>query len=413
MLATPEIICEAAQLSRLQALLPRWREAPLYHNRLPSRVNGARLSRLPFTTKHEIRLDFPRNFLRPGQRLETLLAEKRVEVEHTSGTSEERLPVLFGLDWWDGQEERALRLNSLVAGVLDRHPQARRATLTTPACNGRVCFSAFRSRSYRTAGATLFVNLARIPFVLADSEMKRMADEIGEWAPQFLDVDPVHGAWFALHCERQGIRFPALKFVLCSYEFVSVVHRRILQRVFGAPVFNLYGSTETGHLVMEDERGDMKPVCENAYLEVVEPDERGIGDLVATTLTNDYMPLLRYRIGDLVERHEQPYGTACLVHGRSRDVLSGRDGRRITTLQADQCFAGADGIAHYQLRQDKNKGLRLRLVFDGNGPAPEGLKEVVSRLETLLEPPGKIAVEPVKLLPPTPSGKFRLTCRSP
>ena len=31
----------------------------------------------------------------------------------------------------------------------------------------------------------------------------------------------------------------------------------------------------------------------------MDADPDGVGDLVVTTLTNDYMPLLRYRIGDL------------------------------------------------------------------------------------------------------------------
>ena len=121
------------------------------------------------------------------------------------------------------------------------------------------------SREQRTVGSTLFVNLARIPFLLDDGELARMAGEIAGWSPQFLDLDPVHGARFALYCEQRGIKFPSLRFVLCSYEFVSVVHRRILERVFGVPVFNLYGSTETGHLLMENERGEMKPVTTRRF----------------------------------------------------------------------------------------------------------------------------------------------------
>lgn len=35
------------------------------------------------------------------------------------------------------------------------------------------------------------------------------------------------------------------------------------------PGFNLYGSTETGHLLMENERGEMKPIYDNAFLKVV------------------------------------------------------------------------------------------------------------------------------------------------
>jgi len=415
MLATPELIREAAQFSRLERLLPRWRQVPLYRDALaPSAAPGdlAEFFRLPLITKREMRKDFPQNFLAPDQTLEALLEQNRVELEHTSGTSEERLPVLFGRGWWNEQEDRVLRLNRLVARVLDEHPGARRATLVPPVCNGLTCFAHLHSRAERTVGSTLYVNRSRIPFLLSEADLAQMAEEISEWSPQFLDLDPVHGAWFALYCERQGVRFPSLKFILCSYEFVSVVHRRILQRVFSVPVFNLYGSTETGHLLMENENGDMKPSLETAFLENSEPDERGIGQLVVTTLTNDYMPLVRYRIGDLVERQEQPCGTHYFVHGRSHDVLSRRDERRVTTLEVDRCFAGVGGLAHYLLRQTAAGDCRLQFVADGDGPGPEELRNTLAQLEELLQPPNQIGTETMKLLPPTLSGKFRLTARA-
>ncbi len=139
MLATPELIREAGQLSQLARLLARWRTVPLYRNLLaPAEKRPvetdvfASLRRLPLLAKPEMRRGFPQNFLPAGQTLETLLENKQVELEHTSGTSEERLPVILGRGWWNAQEERALRLNALVARVLDEHPAARRATLVPP-----------------------------------------------------------------------------------------------------------------------------------------------------------------------------------------------------------------------------------------------------------------------------------------
>ena len=330
-------------------------------------------------------------------------------MEHTSGSSDERTPVLFGRGWWNEQEARVLRLNPFVAKVLDEHPAARRATLTPPVCNGLVCFSNWHSQSARTVDQTLFVNLARIPFVLAEKEFARMASEIFEWSPQFLDLDPVHGAWFALYCERSGLRFPSVRFILCSYEFVSVVHRRIIERVFGVPVFNLYGSTEAGHLLMQNERGDMEPCPENAHYEIVAPDERGIGDLVVTTWTNEVMPLLRYRTGDLAQRSGSPDAPHYLIHGRSRDGWRRRDGHRVTTLEMDQCFQGVAGIAHYQLRQTAPDVGQLQFVPDRIPPSAGELKLVTSRLEELLQLPHRIVPELVEKLPPLASGKFRLT----
>jgi phenylacetate-CoA ligase len=221
----------------------------------------------------------------------------------------------------------------------------------------------------------------------------------------------VQGTWFALYCERNGITFPSLKFVLCSYEFASVVHRKILARVFGVPVFDLYGSTETGHLLMENERGEMKPSYDTAFLEVINPDEHGLGDLVVTTLSNDFMPLLRYRIGDLAEKRGLPYGNNFIVHGRARDALVAADGSRVTTWQVDECFAAAHGVAHYELRQFENGGGSLRYIPDTIAPTAEHLLEVTGRLKSLLQSRAQIKAEAMTTLVPAPSGKFRLTCR--
>jgi phenylacetate-coenzyme A ligase PaaK-like adenylate-forming protein len=413
MLATPELIREAAQIPQLEELLPRWRGVPLYRKSLArakcERPDFECFQRLPLLAKHEMQNGFPRNFLGDALSLEGLLEKNLVELEHTSGTSAERLPVIFGRGWWDTQEERALRLNDFVARVLDEHSNARRATLVPPACNGLTCPAVWMSREQRTVENALFLNLARIPFLLAESDLARMAAEISDWSPQFLDVDPVHGAWLALFCERRGIRFPSLKFILCSYEFVSVVHRKILERIFGAPVFNLYGSTETGHLLMENERGAMKPSCDTAYLEIVNAGPDGAGELVVTTLTNDYMPLLRYRIGDLAQRRVGPYGTDFVVHGRTRDALRAADGRRVTTWQVDQCFAEAAGIAHYELRQGGGGDWVLRYIPEGGGPTKPALRGVLARLEELLKVRCAIKTEAVHVLVPAASGKFFLT----
>jgi phenylacetate-CoA ligase len=161
---------------------------------------------------------------------------------------------------------------------------------------------------------------------------------------------------------------------------------------------------------MENEAGEMKPSYDTALLEVVATDADDIGDLLVTTLSNDYMPLLRYQIGDLVQRHERPYGTDYLVHGRARDVLTAVSGDRVTTWQVDQCFAGVNGVVHYQLRQQADSEFRLRYIPEPDGPNPADMEALVARLKSLLRAP--VAVEAVPVLLPEASGKFRLTCRA-
>src|SRR5260221_1412794 len=143
MLETPELICETGQVSQLEDLLPQLQEVPLYHDvmtQVAGRSNGsdtlANFRRLPLMAKPEMRNNFPKNFLPAGQTLDMLLERNLVELEHTSGTSSERLPVIFGRGWWNAQEERALRLNGFIAKILDEHPHDRRASIHVTYSNG-------------------------------------------------------------------------------------------------------------------------------------------------------------------------------------------------------------------------------------------------------------------------------------
>lgn len=416
MLATRELIAESRQPQRLAELVPRWqREIPLYRAASPppnARTDGSlppsRLPQWGFITKQDIRRGFPQNFLRDGVDLESLLAAEAVEIEHTSGTSEERTPLLLARGWWREQEARALRLNPFVAHVLDTTPGARRVTITSPVCNNDICYRGIPSHDERIVGETLHVNLTRHPFLWTEAELARMTEETLAWEPQFLDLDPVYGVLFARHLERARIQLPSLRFVLCSYEFVSVVHRRVLERVFGVPVLNLYGSTETGHLLMETADGDMAPSHETAFLELLAPDAAGVGELVVTTLTNDFMPLIRYRIGDLACRRELPYSVRYVVHGRVADALGSERGERVTPWQIDQCFSGLEGFLHYQLHETPAGALRLRFVPDGPGPADSDLEKLTRRLTGLLGSSRRIEWEAVDLLLAENSGKFRL-----
>jgi phenylacetate-CoA ligase len=366
-------------------------------------LRSPRLTDLPRITKSQLREYSPEGFLPADVNLKDLLASGLIEEESTSGTSGASVRVVFGKTWWGEQERRALVRNPFLAGLFGEKPSLRRAVLTTPGCSGVSCYNRWLNLEQRTLGDSLFVNQSRIPFTLGEEKLAGMAKEVAYWAPAFLDVDPVHGAWFALHCERHGLHFPSLRFILTSYEYTSVVHRAIMERVFGVPVINLYGSSESGHLLVEHD-GAMLPSRETAILESTAPD--GIGELLVTTLTNPYLPLVRYEIGDFVELSADGFA----VHGRKRDALRSATGRILTTRLIDQCFADVAGIAHYQLRQKADGSAHLFLL-----PAVEGddlaaaQARLASELSSLLG--AAVTTESVGLIAPEDSGKFRLTVR--
>jgi len=389
------------------------REVPLYQSGRPDASAGVTelLASLPFITKQDIKRDFPHNFLRAGQSLDELVAKNLVEVEHTAGTTDNRADLLLARGWWSRQEAWALSLNAYVAQVLRENPGAHRVTISSPACNGDITYNnGTPSAKRRTHGLTRVLSLSRFPFLLSTDDLDQMAAEALEWNPVFLDTDPVYAVVFALHCERRKIKFPRLKFIFTSYEYTSVLHQRILERVFGVPVYNLYGSTETGHLLMEQKDGRMVESRPVAHLQVINEDDRGIGELVVSTLSNDYMPLLNYRIGDLVERRLGPEGSSedptYVLHGRAPDSLHLPNGRRVTTREVDQCFVGCEGVVHYRLHEISPGHFRLSYIAESSEDPQGSIRAAVQKLEQLIQPPQSIATQLVKFLLPEGSGKF-------
>ena len=418
MITSPSWLKPNGQLHRLATAVPMWlTQVPLYRQLAPVGCGSPSLEdflscfqKLPIITKRHIRQRFPHNFLRSGMDLDRLVAADLVELERTSGTSEEPTPLLLARGWWDVQERLALNLNTRVAEILNESSPPRRITLTSPQCNHDICYTGPPSRAERVVGHALSVNLSRHPFLWTEAARARMAEEALDWDPVFLDLDPVYGTLFALYCERQNVRFSRLRFIVASYEFLSVNHRRILERVFGVPVYNLYGSTETGHLLMQDALGCLIPSRETAFLEVIQRDEQGVGELVVTTLTNDYMPLIRYGIGDLVRFQPTAYQAGFELHGRIKDALTGARGRRVTVAQVDACFDKVRGIAHYQLVQKSDTSLTLHYAPEPTGPGADDLAVLQAGLAELMGVRGEIPMTSVDYLPCESSGKFRL-CR--
>lgn len=81
--------------------------------------------------------------------------------------------------------------------------------------------------------------------------------------------------------------------------------RSYLTKVFDAPVFNYYGCNEINQLAQECEQHNGFHVnSEWVYAEVVDKNDNPLppnqmGNIVITTLFNEVMPLIRYKIGDI------------------------------------------------------------------------------------------------------------------
>jgi phenylacetate-CoA ligase len=85
------------------------------------------------------------------------------------------------------------------------------------------------------------------------------------------------------------------------------VYRNYVESVWKCPVILAYGSTEQGGAGMECLRRDGYHLDDyNIYFEILNPDENGYGELVATTLARRTMPFIRYRVYDVTRFIDEP-----------------------------------------------------------------------------------------------------------
>lgn len=132
--------------------------------------------------------------------------------------------------------------------------------------------------------------------------------------------------------DGHGRRALRPRVVYTGGETLDEATRQRIQQGFGARVFDVYGSFEVDLVAWEcPELGGMHLCEDNFVAEILEEGrpvaEGEVGELVVTALHNTAMPLLRYGLGDRVERGPspcpcgQPFATLTRITGRTVDYI--------------------------------------------------------------------------------------------
>lgn len=392
-------------------------EVPLYRDRPeppadPTEVDRW-LARVPPVGKRELRRGFPKALVREHQDLHAAMQLEQVTLLATSGTTSDRLQVIWEWSWWDPQEREAMRLNTRIARAMQR-ADFREAVLTTPACGAGTCHFGSQTAEQRSIDGILFFNENADPTHWTDGERDRMLREWCDFAPHGVEADPAYLAIIARAAQRRGIRLPAPEFITLTYETTTRAMRRDIARAFDAPVFQLYGATEAGVLFMECEHGRLHPNERHSHVDLVPvPGSARLARVLVTTLGRAWMPLLRYDIGDVV-RVAESRDCACglasdgplieRIEGRLSDCTS-VGGKTVTPLMLDDAIHAALGagatLEQWQLAGDSV------LVVD---PSSDGSAvDAAAAVAELLARP--IRGERVAAIAPEASGKYRLVKR--
>ena len=144
---------------------------------------------------------------------------------------------------------------------------------------------------------------------------------------------------------------------------MPIIGKKNIEDVFGAPVFDMYGSQEGCHLFLANNVGQMVLHPLIGILQVLGSD----GEIIVTGLNRKEFPLIRYQMGDSVIGAEflsdvsRSVWRIQGVQGRSEDLVIKRDGSRIGYL----CFhltKDLEGVEEAQLVQSDYDKFKLKPV---------------------------------------------------
>jgi phenylacetate-CoA ligase len=383
----------------------------------PSRSVSERYRSLPTITKRDLRAFFPDGFVPRGEDIGKALTDGEVSYVQTSGTTDDRVTLLWSQSWWDKSERQSWLLNSLASRVATG--THREVVMASPLCVGPPPCRRALSVSERTIGRLLFVNNSVGTDVWRARDIRRMASEMDSYAPVVIEADPPYLAAFARAAWLMGIRVQCPRMVVLTYSYPSLAHLRWIGRLFPVPTVSSYGSTEAGYVFMQCERGMFHQNTRGCRVDVLPWKNRFggpmVGSIVVTPFGRRWFSVLRFHVGDIIRLSPEPCGcgrsdglTAVSIEGRGRDVTFTGEGLPVTVGMLDAAVGSIEGILTYRLNQSASGHCVLRVVLDGTVDRRGVREQAISALKTTygrVESPKVIFVSRIV---PEPSGKYRL-----
>lgn len=282
--------------------------------------------------------------------------------------------------------------------------------------------SAAEEKSYYRKEKYLKNRIIIPAYALKPQAMTQYAAQIDRYRPEYIYGYASALAVFGRLLLEQGLRLHVpLKAVVSTSESLYPFQREIIQKAFGCPAVNEYGARDGGILAYECPQGRLHISCENAVIEVIDPQTKEplpagkTGNIVVTDLNNYVMPRLRYALGDTVTLSDQPCSCGMglpvmeSVAGREDDTFVTTEGGFVHGVAFNNIIKRALGVAKFQIVQLSPERAELSLVTE-NGVKPPEWDGIMADIEALL-PGTEITVRCVDDIPVTASGKYRYAIR--
>lgn len=315
---------EALQLERLKRTVRQCMNTEFYRKRFaenhitPDDIRSlSDLSRIPFTTKQDLRDSYP-------FKMSAVPLSRVVRLHSSSGTTGTPTVILHtqkDLDEWANAVARCLYMVGLRPGDIFQNS------------SGYGMFTGGLGFQY---GAE---RLGMLTVPAAAGNTKRQIKFITDFGTTALHAIPSYAGRLYEVMEEMGIdprRDTHLRTLIIGAEPHSEEQRRRIEQMLGVKAYNSFGMSEMcgPGVAFECTEQNGLHIWEDYYIvEIVDPatlepvPEGEVGELVLTTINREAMPLLRYRTRDLTRilPGECPCGRHHLrldrMKGRSDDMI--------------------------------------------------------------------------------------------
>ena len=241
--------------------------------------------------------------------------------------------------------------------------------------------------------------------------------EINRFAPTHWIVYPSSAASLASFVLQQQLSVIRPKVIFTNAEPLLSYQKKLIEQAFQCPVQETYGMAEIVAAASECEFGNLHLFPDVGILENLDfksnlPVVDGqTGEFVCTSLLNQDMPLIRYRIGDAGNVSHHPHCECARnmpiltkIEGRTDDMVLTPDGKQIGRM--DPIFKTDINILEGQIIQETLDFTRVKVVpMDGFNN--EDVQDIIQRVHQRLGESVRVEVELVDEIPRTKTGKFK------
>jgi len=254
-------------------------------------------------------------------------------------------------------------------------------------------------------------NIASI-FLDDSNTINYLADRIMRFDP--VSIDGYSSSIFSLaeYFMHNNLKIKSLKQVLTTAENLEEYQKEIIEKVF-APVGDLYGSGEVLGIAA-------RPIGEDKYyildphviMETIDSSIPGLKDVLITDLDNYGMPIMRYKIGDMIDDLNEPNQNSIYpfkwfrkIYGRSSEIITLPNGMKFhpVNIFGGTLFRKFPGIRKHKVIWN---GKILKFMFEIH----EFVDQIIlkNELAELLKPYNvRFIIEFTKKIEPSKNGKYR------